>query len=317
MPVTETLVAAPGQSLPSVVTEEVTVKKVPSLAKPVAVAPPPVDKVEEPKTEAPPAEVKLEAKEEPKEDPRHGKRFAELAKRQRELLQKEEDLKAREAKLSPIAEVLEKKDPLAKLQALGLTYEELTDYILRDGQADEPSIEQKVEALVEQKLSAKEQADKVAREAKEAEEKAAADKAEAERIAKVIEDRKAEFARLTEADPDKYELTHKMGQADLAWDVTEGWYTAHGVLLKPEEALAKVEAYLEGEAQKLLQSKKFQKQPEPVVEEPVAEPQRDRAPARASTLSNRLQTSASPASEKPRLSREESAKRAASLLKFK
>jgi len=309
MPVTEVLL--PVTDRPAVITENVIKSYRP---------PPPV--VEAPVEAAPivvPESVVAETKpEEPKKDVKFGQRFAELSRRQRDQVQKEMELKEREAKLAPIAEKLAKSkgDPTAALEALGMTYEEITDFYLREGEEPEVSTEATVEALVDKKLEERLEAEKAAKEtvrlAKEAEDKKALDV----KVEVAIAQRKSELAAHAEAAPDKYELTIASGQIDLAWDVTDGWWAAHGEMLTVEQALDKVEAHLEAETAKLLNSKKFKKQPEetPVVE---PEPQRERAPTRASTLSNKIQTSQAPAAERPKLSREESRKRAASLLRFK
>jgi len=271
---------------------------------------------EPPPESAPVVEAPLkkeELKDEPK-DPKFGQRFAELSKRQRALLEKEKELKEREERLAPVVSARDEKDYRKRLEAIGLTYEELTDFILKDGEEDEPlTEEERIEAVVEKKLTAKEQREKEAKDSEEAERTAKQAKEQEEALQAAIETRKKVLAETVEANQDKYELTFTMRQTDLAWDVTEAWWNEHQEMLSPEQALEKVEAYLEEEAGKILKAKKFQKAPE-VPQEPEAT--RERAPAKATTLSNRIQTSQSPVAERPHFSREESKRRAAAMLKF-
>jgi len=194
-----------------------------------------------------PEPVKVEA-ESPAEDPKVGRRFAELSKRQRDLFQKEQSLKEMETRLSPVSTAMAdiRKNPMALLQAAGLTYEELTDFILNDGFTEAelpPTVEKKLEAL-EFKLAEKDR-----------KEQASVDEASNARVQEQISSFK-ESIKAASAHDD-YELVSSLGKHDLVYDLILEHHAQHGEVLDIGAALAATEAYLSKETEKLFNTKKF------------------------------------------------------------
>lgn len=236
---------------------------------------------------------------------RESARFAELAKRQRELTQRQLELKAKEERLTPVEQALAKakENPLAALEALGMTYEDLTHFILNEGKEPEP--EDKL-AAIEKRLNERETAEREARE-KEA----------AERVEATLTQFKTSIADTAKASPDKYELILNAGDygTELVFDTVSEYFQTHGEVLPIETALEHVEAYFEKEALRIAQANKIKAKLVP----PVEPKEKDKSPERQTgtnvTLTNKLVSSAAEATAK-RLSEEESKRAAAALLRW-
>jgi hypothetical protein len=237
--------------------------------------------------------------------PRDGARFAELAKRQRELTQRQLDLKAKEDRLGPVEQALAKakENPLAALEALGMSYEDLTHYILSEGK--EPTAEDKL-AAIEKRIDAKEAA-----------EREAAQKEADARVEATISQFKASIEQTAKASPDAYELVLASGQygLELVFDTVSEYFDSNKQVLPLETALQAVESYLEGEALKVAQANKIKARlaPPPPAKETDKTPERQSGPS--VTLTNKLVSSAADGAAR-RLSEEESKKAAASLLRW-
>jgi len=248
----------------------------------------------------PPATLEVKADDPPA--PKLGPKFAELAKRQREVTQRELALKERETTLSPLQAAMAeaKSNPLKLLEAAGLTYEEITEFILTDGASlQEEAPEKSVEQIVEEKLAAK---------AKEQDDAAKATKQQQQ-----IDGFKSKIAEVAAAS-DAFELVHSLGQQDLVYSVVIDHHAATGQILPIEEALALTESYLEKESRKIMSAKKFSSanpahQASPEV---VPEPQ-------AKTPFTLSRHSAAPTSttSSERLTREQAADKAASMIRFR
>jgi hypothetical protein len=250
------------------------------------------------------AEVAADVAPDAKPAPRDGARFAELAKRQRELTQRQLEIKAKEERLNPIEQALSKskENPLAALEALGMTYEDLTHYILSEGK--EPGPEDKL-AAIEKRLNDRETAEREARE-KEAN----------ERVEATLSQFKGSIASAAKADPAAYEMILAMGDygTELVFDTVSEYFQSNQQVLPLETALQAVESYLEGEALKVAQANKIKARLLP----PTAK-ETDKSPERQSgqqtvTLTNKLVSSASDGTK--RLSEEESKRAAAALLRW-
>lgn len=241
---------------------------------------------------------------------RMGKRFAELTKRQRELFQKEQELKEREEKLSPVSQALAeaKKNPIAYLSAAGLTFEEITEYVLNEGYAEvdaPPSVEKKLEAL-ELKLSEKERKEQEAAEAQ----------AQAQ-VEKQISDFKSSIMAAAESSSD-FELVQSLGQHELVYDVILEHHAEYGEVLPIEDALKLTESYLEKQfVEKIKSTKKFGQPITTAVHQASSpsrrEPQSTRSPF---TLSAQNPSPSKPVTSE-KLTAEQLKERAAAMLRFK
>lgn len=186
------------------------------------------------------------------EEEASGKRFAALRAQERKLQEQRRELAAEREALKPwqSAKAATATNPLAALEALGLTYEQLTDAVLASmGQKTAevtPTTEQVALRVAEERIAAWKAEQETA---KKAEEQA--------RIDRTIEGHRAEIARVASADGDRYELTNAMGAHDQAWQHIEKTFYATGKLPTVGEALDHVEAQLEAEARKILGLKRF------------------------------------------------------------
>lgn len=235
----------------------------------------------------------------PVEEPKLGKRFAELTRRQRELFEKEQSIKALEGKLNPVQQAIEtaKQNPMKLLEAAGITYEELTEYILNGEEPTEASVspvEKKVEEL-ELKLKAKEEAEEQARQ-----------KAYEEQINAF----RGEISKAAEA----YELVHTLEQTDLVYDVILEHHSRTGNVLPIDQALQLTESYLEEQAKKVLSVSKFRANAPQVPEQKVGQSPKPAALSRAVVPPPSSNASASNGGK---LTREQLLEQATSLLRFK
>lgn len=177
-------------------------------------------------------------------------RFALLAKEEKRL-QEERKRISEERKNPEYQEFLEfkkikasaKNDPLSVMEKLGLTYDELTDYVISGKHTKDPSVK-----ALEDKLA------KMEAEAKEREAKAKKDYEEAE-LNHFRETIKNECLKNTE----DFELVNLHDAHGLVYNVIQKHYDNTGKVLSINEAAKKVEDYLETETQKFQGSKKLQK----------------------------------------------------------
>lgn len=235
----------------------------------------------------------------PSKDKADAARFAALAKQTREAYRVQQEAKqVREQLKTELAQVqawkeaqgLAKTNPLAFLEAHGLTYEQLTQLMLAGGQ-DAPAAAAKA---VEQRLEAKIQGI-------EAREKAAQDAAAAranEEAQQTLERHASEAVAFVTGASEKYELTNMLDmQEEVPKLIRLAWQKAvkEDPSAKPmtfEEAADLVEKHLEEQALKAQKAKKFQAKEAPKS----APPGEKRSVESAGTLTNDLTASTSGAS---------------------
>lgn len=126
----------------------------------------------------------------------------------------------------------------------------------------------------------------------------------------------SDMKRESEMNPDKYELIHNENAYDHVYEVLEAFYEKSKAEGNPRnmhisEAMDLVENYLDAELRKKLKYKKFQNQ----AKEEYPEETTYQDVYRPSTLTNNLSQTIPPQSNRP-LTREESLRRAASLIQF-
>lgn len=233
-------------------TEEI-VEAAPAVpVEPVAVSP-----------DAPPAVPPAAASEPAEPEGPMAARFAALAKRDKELTLREKAAKeavaakeaALEAKAAELAEratklgsldellALAKSKPTEFLQRTGLTYAQLTDAVLNEGQP--PTADDRVA-----KLEAELAADRAARAAEVEKAKADAEASAKAAHERAIENFKVHIGEFVKTNAETYELVAAEEATDLVFDVVEAYFQEHKQVLPVEQAAAKVEAYLEAEARK-------------------------------------------------------------------
>lgn len=224
-------------------------------------------------------------------------RFSQLARKEAELHRAREAVKAEKAALEQAhrqvvafeeARNAAKRDPLAALEALGLSYDDLTEQML-NGKKPTPSgevaaLRQELEQLRVEQEQARARA-----------EQAAASRLEAERAAIIDEARQAAVAHV-EANADRYTLTSINGGASLVPQVREQHFARTGQLLTIEQAANLVEKHFEGIADRVVKARQgIPAKAAASTAAPAANP-----PAAPRTLSNALTASPSVAAPKAR-----------------
>jgi len=238
-----------------------------------------------------PAEETTEAPAPAKVDPK----FSALARKEAQLYREREELKAQKAALEQAhrqvvafeeARQVARRDPIAALEALGVTYDALTEHVLNGGKAT-PTAE--VAAVREElaQLRAEQEAARA-----RAEELASARLAEENQA--VIEEARQAAVAFTEANVDRYELTAANNGASLVPQVREQHFARTGKLLTIEQAADLVEKHFEGVADRIAKARKFQAKIAPPPRAPPAAPAAT-PPATQRTLSNALTASAATA----------------------
>ena len=245
----------------------------------------------------------------PAEQPRLAEganRFAFLAKKEAAIVRQRQELKAQFDALNSQKSELDKlrseidqvkgrkasyrSNPLAALEDAGLSYKELTDFILNNNTV---STESQIKAL-QDKIDEVEQARQ--REAKERDEYSK--RQAAEREVQVIAEFKNEISNFISSKKDDYELTNLYESSDLVYDTVEAYFEKTSKVLSIPEACQLVETYLEKQVEKSLQTKKLGSRFQKPAEETIAksDPQ---APRR--TLNNQTYTSSTPSMVSPKV----------------
>ncbi len=235
-------------------------------------------------------------------------RFAALARREKRAREVEARLKAQQEQYQQWehARKAAKTNPIAFMEQNGLSYKEITDYLLND---NAPTPEQRVKAL-EEKL----EQDRADREAAEQ------GRREAE-INRTIETAKANIEEYVLSQGEAYELIQANGAYDTVFEVIQAYWNRTGEMLPVDTAAKYVEEHLEEQARKLLSLKKLAPK---AAEAAVPELQPGLPSGRVNvaspgptTLTNSLVAGASPPPAAGEyLSDEESKRRAAALLRW-
>lgn len=233
--------------------------------------------------ETPPPEPPKAAEPEKAADQASMRAMAVLARREKAIRAQEAALKAQETEVARLKGLSEraKSDPLALLEASGVTLEALIDaHVAKMGDAPPPEVA-KLTAL-EQQVAALQ---KAAEEAKQA--------AEQNALKTQLETARASVSAALEAAGDKYELTRALG-ADAVNEVLDLYLIQanSGEPISLDEAAARIESALEERFAPLRQTKKFGSKPVPPA--PSKAPNGAQATSGAMTLTNRLQAEAPP-----------------------
>ena len=232
-------------------------------------------------------------------------RFAFLAKKEQAVVRQRQELKAQleameqqKAEIAKLRQEIEggrskkesyRTNPLALLEEHGLSYKELTDYILNNNTV---STESQIKALQEKLESVERQREQDRQEAAERAKRTAEQREQA-----VITEFKNEIGSFLKRETDKYELTNLYDSSDLVYDTVEEYFAKTNKVLSIPEACDLVEAYLEKQVEKSLATKKLStKVSRP--QEPTASPQ----PAQQrKTLTNSNYTASTPSLVSPRV----------------
>lgn len=265
----------------------------------------PTTPAKEEATAANPAPSTEAQTEKPKEESAEwNARFTALARKEKDLARKAAEIRQRDAdenfKLFQAAR--QSKNPVQALQALGMTFNDAAQFVLNDGKEKPKTAEEKVEELRKsiEEMETKRQAE--------------AARAQQEQIDFIINGHKQQIRETVDADSEKYEMIKANDAYETVFDVIEEYFNKNKVVLPIEKAAEHVENYLTEHAKKLLRLKKLQALPTETPAAPTQAAPKSTAPQM--TLTNRNVT-AMPAKENlGRLSKEESIKRAAAMLRW-
>jgi len=177
----------------------------------------------------------------------YSRRFSELTKKEKAILEIQRQVKESSKALQEFenAKKNAKLNPKAFLEAHGLSYQELTEFLLND---EKPSPDTVIKTELDLLKSQLEE-EKRLRETKEQ---------EAERMAeeKVVTEFKASLKDL--ATSDDFELIRSEGDdgIDLVYAVMEEYYDSTGNMMDKTEAMKQVESHLESELKRKYQNAK-------------------------------------------------------------
>lgn len=252
-------------------------------------------------------------------------RFAFLAKKEQAIVRQRQELKAQIEALNAQRSELDKlraeidevksrrtgykTNPLAALDDAGLSYKELTDYILNNQQI---SPEQKLKAL-EEKFESKIEALERQREEERQATQRRYEEQQAQREQQVISEFKGEIASYVATHKDTYELTNLYDSADLVYDTVDAYYEKSGKVLSIPEACDLVEKYLESQVEKSLKTKKLSARLPKAPTEPTVERPTPDTPAPRRTLNNQTYTSSTPSVVSPKVENDRMARALAAL----
>lgn len=218
--------------------------------------------------------------------------FAALAKKEKRIVSKQQELETKNKELEEKLKTYEqfetkkknaKVNPLDFLSEAGLTYDELTEFMLNGGK---PKDKDKVTELEERfnDLVNKAELEKKAREEQET-------KSLQEQEEKVIQQFKDSVRKQLLDKKDTYELVNLYDAQDLVISTIEAHYEKTNQILDTDTAADLVEKHLEGEVKKLATSSKFKDKFKVSEEEP-----KEYAPKDSVTLNSQMSASSVPSS---------------------
>lgn len=235
--------------------------------------------------------------EKPKE--RSSERFAALARKEAEVFRRAQAVRHQQAELARQADEIRAfqaaksqaaLDPISALKQLGLTYEQITEYVLNDNKptpsAEVMSLKQEIEEFKRQTQEERQQQEMARRQMIEQEQR------------QIIDNFHQEVGEYVSQHSETYELTALYGGAKLVSDVIEESFRRTGKLLTIPDAAKMVEEHYEDLARKAQATKKFAATQQKVA--PTQTAQQTPATRMPPTLSNDLSASVMAGSQRPR-----------------
>lgn len=203
--------------------------------------------------EQPQEQVQVESPQEksPLDDIDFSSKFAALTRKEKALLKRQKELEEKYTKASEYEKTmtLAKKDPVKFLESVGLSYKEITDFLLND---NKPTVESQLDELRREYENEKKQRE-LEKEKQELERK----KQEEAHFAQVVENHKKQIRSFLDTNRDNYELCAMNDATEDIFEVIEEYYQRNNEILPIDKAAEAVEKYLEQEAMKLFQAKKL------------------------------------------------------------
>lgn len=206
-------------------------------------------------------------------------RFAALAKKERAIQQQATALKEREAKLEAFENIQRTatENPLKALEILGISYTQITDFILNDqkptADLQVTSVRQEMEAMRKERALEKE----------------ATKKAQEDEHSRTLKQFHAEVDNFIATNAEQYELTALYKGAEIVQATIEQHFALTQKVLSIKEAADLVEAYFEDQVRAASSAKKFQAKQAP---ETPGQPKKEMERTKAPTLNNGMVSSA-------------------------
>lgn len=260
----------------------------------------PIDGVRQPDTNV--EAVQAEAVEAPKvPEDAMGKKFAALARQQKQIREYERQVKAREEALKAkeaqyntdyIPKSRLKEDPLSVFNDAGLTYNEISEKYLASGSPEEHAMQR----LIQEQAKIKADTESLRKQYEEQQ------SASYQQALKQINN---EAKMLVDSDPE-FEIIKETGNTEQVASFIEEVFKAEGIVLSVEEAAREVATHLIEESRKFasLNSVKRLLTPEPTAPVQKQEVPNEKQPQQLKTLTNAVTASASKGlSEKERKAR--------------
>ena len=197
------------------------------------------------------AETTAPEEKSPTDDVDFASKFAALTRREKSILRKQKEAEEKYGKVVEYEKAMAeaRKNPVKFLESVGLSYQQITDFLLHDGK---PTVESQLEEL---RLQYEE--DKKRREQEKIELEESRKKEQEELYQQAVENHKKQIQSFLDTNRDDYELCALNDASDDIFDVMEEYYNTNGVMLSIDKAAEAVEKYLEQEAEKLFQAKKL------------------------------------------------------------
>lgn len=253
-----------------------------------------------------------QTEQQPQEDPDFVRRFNALARKEREMLQREQQIKERHQEFENYQKERAKlKDnPLDFLESNGWKFQDLADYVLNNNQATPETqvsrLQKRLDDMEAERKAEIESREKAEQQAKNEEQLTAF---------------KNSIKETVSTKSEQYELVNEYGEYETVYDVIANYYNEHGVILDTDKAAAEVEKYLEDRLTKAANTQKFRRRYSP-IEQAIADAAERKEELRPqdtglSTLTNESvsQAPAQPKDESGYLSEEESKAKSAEILR--
>lgn len=218
----------------------------------------------EKKVETPPAAPEATPEEKRAELADATNRFRQIAREEARLQAQRRELKAQQAEYEKLrAQVAEiekaraeaKRDPIAFMEKHGLTYDDVTQFVINDKRPT-PSLEVKEvrDELARAKAEIQEHFEREAEARERAEQEA--EEARRESYAQTIKEFKGDLGEFIKGKGEEYELINLWGEHELVYNTIEQYHARTGKILTMKEAADVVEAHLLDTATKAIATKK-------------------------------------------------------------
>ena len=230
--------------------------------------------------------------------------FAALAKKEKRILSERQSLEAQNKELAEKLKQYEqfetkkksaKTNPLEFLTEAGLTYDEITQFMLNGGEAPKKDKATELEEKLNEFMSKSEQ------EKKEAADKQAKDLQEQEE--KIIAQFKDSVRKQISDQKDKYELINLRGEQEMVIAVIEAHYDEKKEILSTEAAADLVEKHLEDQVIEMTKASKFKDKFKMEEKKSVPSERRDSVTLNSSMPSSSVPSSLPTHTENDRLKR--------------